>query len=166
MVDYLFSLINGLAGKYAVLDWLMIVLAVYLVLALAGLLVYLFIKNKKKFLFVFLSMLVSWGIGQLIKLLFYTPRPFMQGATSLIQHSADSSFPSNHAAVFFSVAFALFFVKKKKLGIIFLILALLVSFARIFTGLHYPVDILGGVLVGFIGMSLVYFFLRSYNRKV
>ena len=161
MVDYLFQAINGLAGKYAVLDWLMIACATYFVLALLGLLVYLFIKNKKKFLLVFLAMLVSWGIGELIKLLFYTPRPFAQGATQLIQHAADSSFPSNHAAAFFSVAFALFFIKKKKLGIIFLGVALIVSFARIFTGLHYPIDILGGALIGWVGTSLVYFLFRK-----
>ncbi len=161
MVDYLFQAINGLAGKYVVLDWLMIICAVYLVLALVGLFIYLFIKNKKKFVFVFFSMIVSWGIGQLIKLLSYTPRPFMQGATQLIQHVPDSSFPSNHAAIFFSVAFALFFIKKKKLGIVFLGIALLVSFARIFTGLHYPIDVVGGILVGFIGTLIIYFLSRK-----
>ena len=160
MVDYLFNLINGLAGKSVLLDWLMIVSAKYLVVVLAAFLIYLFIKEKKKFVFVFFGMLVSLGISMLIKFLYYTPRPFVVGVgRQLIKHVADSSFPSDHAVAFFSAAFALLFVKKWKAGIAFLIIALLVSFARIFTGLHYPVDMLGSILVSGIGVSLAYFFL-------
>ena len=51
-------------------------------------------------------------------------------------------------------------MKRKKLGIVFLVVALVVGFARIFTGLHYPIDILGGALVGGVGVSLVYFLFK------
>ncbi len=163
MVDYLFQAINSLAGKYAFLDSLMIILAKYLVIVLAGLLVYLFIKDRKKFIFVFLGMIVSLAISKLIGFLFYTPRPFVNGAGLLIEHAADSSFPSDHAAGFFSVAFALFFLRKWKTGIVFLVVALLVGFARIFTGLHYLIDILGGVLVAGVGVVLVYFLFRRFS---
>ena len=80
--------------------------------------------------------------------------------TQLIGHVADASFPSDHATTFFVFGFSLLFSKYKKAGIGFLLLGGLVGFARIFGGIHFPLDVLGSLMVGFVVASLFYLFSR------
>ncbi len=59
-----------------------------------------------------------------------------------------SSFPSDHATLFFCIAMILFFISRK-VGVFALLHALfVVSLPRIYFGLHYPTDILGGMVIG------------------
>ena len=58
------------------------------------------------------------------------------------------AFPSGHATFFMALAFALFF-NHKKAGYVFILFALLIGIARIIAGVHFPVDILGGFILGF-----------------
>ena len=161
----LFNFINGFVGRVPFLDNSMIFSAKYLIILIPLFLIYLFIKNKKKSLFVFSALLISFILSRLIGIFFYTPRPFAIGiGTQLVQHVADASFPSDHATTFFAFSFALLFLKYQKAGIIFLIFGALVGFARVFTGVHFPLDILGGFIVGLIGTGLFYVFLRKYSN--
>lgn len=57
------------------------------------------------------------------------------------------SFPSGHTATSFGAAIAIFYVDKKK-GIVPLILAFLIGFSRIYIHVHYPSDVIGGMIVG------------------
>lgn len=57
------------------------------------------------------------------------------------------SFPSGHTATSFGAAFGIFYIDKKK-GIVPLILAVLIGFSRIYIHVHYPSDVIGGVISG------------------
>ena len=57
------------------------------------------------------------------------------------------SFPSGHTATSFGAAFGIFYIDKKK-GIVPLILAALIGFSRIYIHVHYPSDVIGGVITG------------------
>lgn len=71
-------------------------------------------------------------------------------------------FPSSHAANSWGVAiFAMYLVKNKCLSLFLAFWALIVSYSRIYLGVHYTGDILVGVLIGFIMASLIYW---GYNR--
>jgi undecaprenyl-diphosphatase len=69
--------------------------------------------------------------------------------------SGDPSFPSDHAAAAFAIAFAIFFLSRPA-GAAFLVVAAAISLDRIFIGLHYPGDVGGGLLVGLLAAGLVH----------
>ncbi len=170
-MDYnLFVYINNFVGHWAWLDSLAIFFAKYLIyflVAATGLFFFIIKKNKIRYLFltglsVILSRLV---ITELIRLFWHRPRPFIDHQVNLlIGHSASGSFPSGHAAFLFALSTAVFFFNKK-LGIVFLIASFFIGLARVFIGVHYPFDILGGMVVGVLSAMLVKIFKKYKNRK-
>lgn len=66
----------------------------------------------------------------------------------LIPRPDDYSFPSGHTAASFTAVFALYFAKERKLWKPSLVLACLIAFSRMYLYVHYPTDILGGILIG------------------
>ncbi len=166
---YLFKLINNLAGRNAFLDKTMIFTAKYLIYIVPLYLLYLWFfikgdKGKKASLYIFSAVIVSLLIGWIITLFYYHPRPFMMGlGKELFSHSKETSFPSDHATVMFATSFALLFLKDIKNGVIFLILATLVGFARVFCGVHFPFDILGALVVALCGTVLIFLFKKQLD---
>ena len=92
--------------------------------------------------------------GTAIHALFNRPRPFEveEGVALLFYRPTDPSFPSNLTAVVFGLAIAVR-LKNKKVGNLLLGVALLASLSRVYVGIHYPGDILGGILFAFIGVG-------------
>ena len=76
------------------------------------------------------------------------------GFEPLIARDMVGSFPSGHSAFYFALAFSLFYFNKKW-GWWFTVLAFFMGLARIFTGVHYPSDILGGALLGLVSVLVV-----------
>lgn len=96
-----------------------------------------------------LSGLTGLLINQLIGLAWYHPRPFEAGiGHTLIQHVQDSSFPSDHLTLIWAVAFSLLMHEQVRLpGLALALVGLPVAWARIYLGLHFPLDMFGAALV-------------------
>lgn len=95
-----------------------------------------------------LVLALALGINLLIGLLWQHPRPFMLGlGHSFISHSAETSFPSDHLTVFASVGLTCLLGDWLLPGTMLLIAGLAVAWARIFLGVHFPLDMLGALLV-------------------
>ncbi len=88
----------------------------------------------------------------IIKPLVARQRPYeaIEALQALVPPPHGTSFPSGHTASAFAVAVVLFRNLKKKIGGCFLALAILISLSRIYVGVHYPTDVLGGILLGII----------------
>ena len=96
------------------------------------------------------------GINQVIGLLWQHPRPFMIGlGHAWITHAPDSSFPSDHMTVFASVGLTLLFSEAAGLGAVTLLMGLCVAWARVFLGVHFPLDMVGAVAVSAVAYAIV-----------
>lgn len=83
--------------------------------------------------------------------------------TQLINESGYS-FPSGHAAFYFALSMAVY-LYNKKLGVILFVVSLIMGIARIYAGVHWPSDILGGIVVGVITALVVNFAARKFIIK-
>ena len=77
----------------------------------------------------------------------------------LISHPIDYSFPSGHTAASFTTVAALYYSGDKTIWKLALVLAILIAFSRLYLYVHYPTDILGGIIVGtfagFVGAQIM-----------
>jgi undecaprenyl-diphosphatase len=104
-------------------------------------------------------MLLASLFGYLVKIAInlasVRPRPFeMHDVQLLVAKLTDGSFPSIHTLVSFVIAFGVY-AYDKKMGAYFIIAAALVSLSRVYVGVHYPFDILGGVILAWLSFYLV-----------
>lgn len=156
MDQYLFQLINGLAGKSAYLDKLGVFCGEYLGYVLMAIVLVIFWKKWREVISTFLAgILARFGIVELIRLFWEKPRPFIENSVNLlVNHEDTGSFPSGHAAFYFALA-AVVYSYNKKIGIWFFVAAFLISLSRIFIGVHWPSDVLAGAIVGIFSGWLV-----------
>ena len=143
----------ALLGPYMLAEWA--------ILAGPALLVLLWIfgdtADRRSAVGASLAGLVALAAASLISSLFFHPRPFMDGqARNYLHHVIDSSFPSDHATFLFALAFAMGFSPPRsapRLWFAIAGLAIIVAWARVYLGAHYPLDMAGAALIGFVSAA-------------
>ena len=83
----------------------------------------------------------------------------------LVKRPLDYSFPSGHTAASFTSVMALYLAGEKKLWIPALVLAVLIAFSRLYLYVHYPTDVLGGVIIGVISGALGYWLVQKAEES-
>jgi len=162
----LFKLGNSLAGRSPILDTVIRILMNDYALTTALVLVLFALwfsgkspttreQNQRAVLSAITSMFLDNLIIKALNLVYYRPRPFAEHpVTLLFYRPSDSSFPSNATSVGFCIATSVWLFNRK-VGFILYVLASLLGLARLCGGVHYPSDILGGMLVGVFSAYLV-----------
>lgn len=88
--------------------------------------------------------------NMLIKNLVRRVRPYrvLETLTILIEEPGEFSFPSGHTSSSFAAGVVLYLLLPKKYGVPAMILAFLIGISRLYVGVHYPTDVLGGMVMG------------------
>lgn len=149
MNEQVFFAINSLAGKSAVLDGLMIFASRFsLPIIFFATLIFLARTGRQALIAFLVTVILVAFFDRLINFLWPQDRPFVENTVNLLTtHAPDPSFPSLHAAFSSALAISVLF-HKKLIGIVLIMIALLVGIGRIFVGVHWPSDVLGGFLIG------------------
>lgn len=113
------------------------------------------IKEKKTLLLIILGIPVAFLLIEGIHFFYYESRPFVTfHFTPIVNEAATSaSFPSKHATIAAVVGFAYTYFKSKWAPL-FLILMFWIGFSRIYVGVHYPLDVLGGFLTSIVALII------------
>lgn len=97
------------------------------------------------------GLVLSWCIGKL----YPHDRPFVSGiGYHFLEHKANNSFPSNHATIIFSFALGFLFWYRLSLGAVLLVIGAAIAWSRVFLGVHWPLDMVGGFLVALLACVL------------
>lgn len=110
---------------------------------------------------------VAVGITQLVSHAVAEARPWqsLPHALILAGHQHDFSFPSDHAVMAGAVTAGLFIVSRR-LGIISAVAAVVLCFARVYIGAHYPQDVAAGLLLGAAVVAIGYLLVRVPLRAL
>jgi undecaprenyl-diphosphatase len=165
--ETVFLWLNGLVGELPFFDRIVeLVVSDYLVpVSLALALVGMWFAGGDKLtrqkhqigVFVALSAMAISSLAVFtINAAYFRPRPFVDHeVTRLFYAPTDSSFPSNPAAAAFAIAVAVWAVNRR-LGSLLLTAAALYGFARVYAGVHYPLDIVSGALIAIVVTFLTF----------
>ncbi|MCY7754599.1 bacitracin resistance undecaprenyl-diphosphatase BcrC [Bacillus haynesii] len=156
-----FRFINDLGKEYSMLNPVVYFMAEYMMYFLAlGLVVYWLTrttKNRLMVIYAVIAFVVAEILGKIMGSLHSNYQPFatLPNVNKLIEHEIDNSFPSDHTILFFSIGF-LIFLFHKKTGWLWLVLAFAVGISRIWSGVHYPLDVAAGALLGVLSALFVF----------
>ena len=106
-----------------------------------------------------LSLILDFIVVNLVlKNLVARTRPYdmLEELLLITKRPSDLSFPSGHAGACFAVASVLFLCLPRRFGIPAMVVAVLISFSRLYVGAHYPTDVLGGMVIGCITGWIAY----------
>lgn len=97
-----------------------------------------------------LGVSAALGFNQLLGLMWYEPRPFMiHLGHTLTPHAVENSFPSDHATFLWSLGFGLIATGAGRgWGTLVSLIGLLVAWARVYLGLHFPIDMISSAAIG------------------
>lgn len=171
---WLYSFSQGSEGSRFLLYALAEIIDVYVVaIAVLFILTHQHQRNKnlpefisraslKEGVYITIGVCIAWGISYAMKLIFAMPRPFLRFAEDVIPlfpYGGFDSFPSGHATLFAALALSIY-LYHKKIGIFFIFIALAISITRVISGVHFPVDILVGWILGCGSVLFVHYFFR------
>ncbi|MDP6102820.1 MAG: phosphatase PAP2 family protein [Dehalococcoidia bacterium] len=103
---------------------------------------------------------IANGMVKISNVLYFRPRPFdLIDVELLFYPPTDSSFPANPIAITVSMATGVW-MANRRMGAIMYMIAFAYGFSRVYSGVFYPLDVLGGALIGVSSVYLVYFVLK------
>ncbi|WP_019419933.1 undecaprenyl-diphosphatase [Paenibacillus sp. OSY-SE] len=156
-----FRAINDLGKQFASLNPVAVFVAEYMLYFLVlGMLVYWFTRTGKNRMMVIqagLAFVLAEILGKMAGQLYTHHQPFAElpHVNKLIEHAIDNSFPSDHTILFFSICVSFWLVRKKE-GWLWLGIACCVAVSRIWVGVHYPVDVAAGAMLGIVSALFIY----------
>lgn len=115
------------------------------------------LKERKALILIVFALPISVLLIKIIHIFYFEPRPFVANQfMPLIKQAADASFPSRHATIMAVIAFSYTYFKSKW-SYLFLGLMILIGISRVYVGVHYWHDVIGGYATGAVSLAVVFF---------
>lgn len=114
-----------------------------------------------------ITLAISQSITYGLKSLLSRERPYniLQNLNTFGITLKDYSFPSGHTSASFSIAMTIA-LNVPKLSILVFTVALLIGISRIYLGVHYPTDVLAGMILGIGSALLVHIYIIDYLKEI
>lgn len=125
-----------------------------------------FRKTRSWGIIMILSMGFAFLAGEIIiKNVVCRVRPcYLADIEMLVAMPESYSFPSGHSGSSFAAATALF-IMNKKIGVFAYVLAFLIAFSRLYNYVHFPSDVICGIILGVLSALLIYFIFKKFGLK-
>ena len=126
-------------------------------------------KTRKSGAILMAALLVDLVIcNGILKPLVHRIRPFdvKTGIELLVKRPTDYSFPSGHTAASVASVMALYLAGEKKIWVPALVLAVLIAFSRLYLYVHYPTDVLGGMIIGIAAGAIGYWLVKKVQELI
>ena len=141
--------------------WIMTIIVLFVVGGISG---------KKTAIVLVLAFIVIIPIGYAAKDLVQRERPSIPESDIILAQDSDYSYPSGHATIVSAgaaIALALFRDSKRKqaISLALTVEAALVCISRVYVGGHYPLDVIGGILLG-VGISFLFIGATKQVEKI
>ena len=169
--EALFLWINGWVGKFTPMDEVMKLIASdYLVPVTLALILFALwfagtdVGTRERYqigivVAVFAVALANSSI-EVLNNFYFRDRPFLNHEAELLFYRpTDSSFPANSAAAAFAIAGSVG-IFQRRLAIVIASLAALYAFSRVYVGVHYPLDVVGGAVFGLVAVPIAVVLVR------
>jgi undecaprenyl-diphosphatase len=173
----LFKLINGLSGKFPAVGHVMSGISNDYFLPVIVFLIFVAMWfgtrdlkrraiNQRAVLIGLIAVGLANALVAISTILYFRSRPFAvlpaEQVHLFFYHPTDSSFPSNFATLLFAAAISIF-IYNRRMGTILFVIALIGAFGRVLIGVHFPLDIFGGIIYGAVATMFAYFLGRIFN---
>lgn len=168
---YFFNFLNGLTVDYPAFNSVFAFMGnefTYVAVIILG--YFLLTHEDKKMgvqeiLTMVLVAVLAWFFAHYLKGVFDTQRPFVAipNLIPLFPHEADGAFPSGHATFFSALAVMMWFYHRR-IALLLGGVAIIVGLGRAISGVHFPIDILGGYILGAL-ISIVSYFVINWFLK-
>ena len=155
LLDRIMTFVTGLGNFSSV--WILLALVLILMKK----------TRKAGFVVLFAVLLDSLLCNLILKNIFTRPRPcdVNTAVRLLIPRPLGYSFPSGHTSSSFAAVTALFLSGRSRLWKAALAVAVLVAFSRMYLYVHYPTDVLGGILCGILCGCASWWYIRRFSPE-
>lgn len=159
----MFEFVYKLRETLGFLNPIMIMLAEFLPFLLAGYMVARWFvndnrqKTRRMLACAFVSFAIAAVLCKVAGVFVYHTQPFasLENVEKLVNKEVGNSFPSDHTALYFSVLYTFFMFSKSKHRFWYIVVAALGGLARVWVGVHYPLDVIVAALIGIISAIVV-----------
>lgn len=128
-----------------------------------------FKRSRRCGILMILTMLFCLAIGNgVIKNLVARPRPFQvlgDPSMLIIPPPGEFSFPSGHTMHGFAAS-VMIFLHNRRAGIVAILAAAVIAFSRMYLFVHFPTDILGGIVIGTLAALMVYALAKKIKPEI